>query len=317
MSKKTNFFKIGLFTLAAMVLLAAAVLYFGLSSAFTPVLECETFFDHSIQGLSVGSSVNFRGLRVGQVTAINIAAAVTPEGQHLIRVAFFLNPELITGQVGASVEDARTIILTEIAKSLKCILSYQGVSGLGSLDLDYLGHPQPPTLIAGADPRRLTIPGARGSMLAIGEALNSILNSLKAVDFGGLNHSLTTALNSLTTLSGTINDEIKVMSEALVTSLNDVSISVAKVSNLASSIGDEIIKIDLDKNGAELLASLRQFKETMAQAETMLRIPRTTLPQTMENLRVMSENFRDLSEMAKRYPSQLFFGHPPEEVKKW
>jgi ABC-type transporter Mla subunit MlaD len=297
--------------------LAAATLYFGLGTAFQPILECETFFDHSVQGLSVGGAVNFRGTRVGQISSVSIPPDPGPSGRRLVRVQFFLRPEQVTGRQGATVEEARNLIVKEIRQKLRCSLSFQGVSGLGYLDLDYVGTDMdtagPLPLPSGSG--RLVIPGARGTMLAIGEAVNVILGSLRKVDFAALNHAFTATLAGYLTLSGTIDEQVRIMGGAMGQALEKITASVGGLGELTDSLAHDLEKLDLQSSNLELQASLKQFRRTMGQAEDILRAPKTSLPQTLDNLRVMSENLRDLSEMAKRYPSQLFFGRPPEEVK--
>lgn len=317
MAKSTNYFKIGLFTLAALVALAAATLYFGLGVALEPTLECETFFDHSVQGLAIGGAVSFRGTKVGRITAIDIPPAPAANGRRPVRVQFYLSPALVTGVDGSSVEEARALISREIGHKLRCSLSFQGVSGLGYLDLDYVGtdFDLAGGIPAPSVPGRLVIPGARGTMLAIGEAVESILSSIKKVDFGGLNHALTATLAGYHTLSGTIDQEVRNTSSAMSAALDRITNSVGGLGDLTESLAQDLEKLDLQSSNQELQASLKQFRRTMVQAEEILRAPKTSLPQTLENLRVMSENFRDVSEMAKRYPSQIFFGRPPEEAK--
>jgi phospholipid/cholesterol/gamma-HCH transport system substrate-binding protein/paraquat-inducible protein B len=316
MGRNANYFKIGLFTVAALAALTGGLLYFGLGLALSPALTCDTWFDHSIQGLSEGGAVHFRGIRVGRITVVDIAPETGPSGRRLIRVGFELEPARLTGIPEATVEDARRMIESELANSLRCKLSYSGVSGLGALDLDYLDPGEESDVTTLPNPGRIPIPGARGSMLAMGEAVNSILNSLKEVDFATLNRSLDQTLANLATLSEALSEEMRTISAAVASALERVAESASGIGELAGTVGSQLSGIDLPAASAELTASLREFRLAMARIEELTRSPRSTLPQTMDNLRVMSENFRDLSETAKRYPSQLLFGLPPEEVRR-
>ena len=319
MGKSANYFKIGLFAIAALTALTAATLYFGLSSALRPTLMCETYFDHSVQGLSVGGAVNFRGMRAGQISGIDVPPAQPgAPGRRAVRVRYFIRPDLVTGVPGASVEEARQMVEGEIARDLRCSLSFQGVSGLGYLDLDYVAPSSESASWEGmgpSDPGIVVIPGAQGSMMAIGEAVGSILESLRRVDFEGLNHSLQATLSGMLTLTHTIDSEIVATSAAMGSALASISGSVQGLGELTDKVSKEVDNLDLAATNRDIQASLAQFRRAMGQAEDLFRAPRSSLPQTMENLRVMSENLRDLSEMAKRYPSQVLFGRPPEEPK--
>jgi len=65
--------KLGLFAIAAIVAGVAVALGLGLR-ARTPTVRYHTYLDESVQGLEVGSSVAFRGVRVGNVGGIVIAS---------------------------------------------------------------------------------------------------------------------------------------------------------------------------------------------------------------------------------------------------
>ena len=70
--------KLGLFALCAIVAIVAAALGLGLH-ARTPTVRYHTYFDESVSGLDIGSSVDFRGVRIGAVGAIGIA----PDHVHI------------------------------------------------------------------------------------------------------------------------------------------------------------------------------------------------------------------------------------------
>ena len=73
MSAKANNFKLGLFTLFGVGLLGTGVLAFGTWSSFEKKSLYETYVPGDVSGLSVGSAVEFRGVRVGKVTHIGFS----------------------------------------------------------------------------------------------------------------------------------------------------------------------------------------------------------------------------------------------------
>ncbi|HMO65548.1 MAG TPA: MlaD family protein, partial [Verrucomicrobiota bacterium] len=70
MSTSTNYFKLGVFLLAAAALLVGALLFLGAGRMFRPQVMFETYFNESVQGLELGSAVKFRGVNVGSVRRI-------------------------------------------------------------------------------------------------------------------------------------------------------------------------------------------------------------------------------------------------------
>lgn len=76
MSKKLNPSAIGSFVIGATMLLVLGLMIFGRGNLFEQKVHYQIFFDKSVNGLSIGSPVMFRGIRIGQVTDIRLALKV-------------------------------------------------------------------------------------------------------------------------------------------------------------------------------------------------------------------------------------------------
>lgn len=70
--KKANKTIIGGFVIVAAALLVVAIIVFGSGSLFSKSDKYTLFFDHSVKGLSVGASVIFRGVKIGNITDIDL-----------------------------------------------------------------------------------------------------------------------------------------------------------------------------------------------------------------------------------------------------
>ncbi|MDR2300988.1 MAG: MlaD family protein [Deltaproteobacteria bacterium] len=316
MLSRVNYIKIGIFTISALVLVVGAVLYFGLSSVFKNYLECQTYFNHTVQGLSAGASVNFRGFRVGQVKKITLPISTEDSGQQLmVKVEFTIDPALLMGRQGVTNQDAKRLLEREINNKLRCFLSFQGVSGLGYLNLDYLEPNSVEEPILYEPNGELVIPSAKGAVLAIGESLSKILESLSKVDFETLDKTMNTTLVSVNNLSNTVNADLHELSSTITKSLESFDKVSEGLAQLTTQVSKDLDNFNLNQKSTDLSASLRRLNALLSQIDGLTRTTKNSLPQTLENLRVMSENLREVSEMAKRYPSQIFFGEPPKEVK--
>jgi phospholipid/cholesterol/gamma-HCH transport system substrate-binding protein len=64
-SSKTSKFLIGLFVIGGTLIGVGAVVWIGASKYFQKGATYVTFFDESVQGLQVDSSVKYRGVDVG------------------------------------------------------------------------------------------------------------------------------------------------------------------------------------------------------------------------------------------------------------
>jgi len=68
-----NYFRLGIFVLAAIGALLAAILIFGSGQFFKKSFMVETYVKQSVTGLDAGAAVRFRGVKIGQVTLIALS----------------------------------------------------------------------------------------------------------------------------------------------------------------------------------------------------------------------------------------------------
>lgn len=114
MARKISHFQIGLFFLITAAIAISGLIWVGATYLLQPVKTYETFFQESVEGLSPGADVRYLGVKVGSVSAVDIA----PDGK-LIRVEMKLAPNFdvgskavglrlkgITGQIYVSLEQA-------------------------------------------------------------------------------------------------------------------------------------------------------------------------------------------------------------------
>jgi phospholipid/cholesterol/gamma-HCH transport system substrate-binding protein/paraquat-inducible protein B len=331
MPRKTTYFKVGLFTILSFLALVGAFLLFGISQSFSPLLECETFFNHSVHGLGNGSNVNFRGFKVGQVTSISLTRDIrNPDGQQMVKVTFNINPKLIMGNGNQELAYARDFLIAEMRSGLRIFFSFQGISGLTYLNLDYDDSLKPidngnkntsdsdadlPHLTQNfadyADQDVLLIPSSQGSIMEYGESLTVILRNLREVNFAGLSKDLNSLVKNLEEISSRLNRETGGFTDELVGTLSEIKKAATEVSNLVSSASQTLNTFTNGSQLQELEQVIIDTRKTLARLDNILKIPQASLPTTLDNLRVMSENLKELSDMARRYPSQILLGSPP------
>ncbi len=91
MMRKANKTKIGVFVVGAVVLLVIAILVFGSGALFKQTDKYIVFFDGSVKGLAVGAPVIFRGVKIGNVSSIDLAYN---EGTKSVLIPVVIDVEL-------------------------------------------------------------------------------------------------------------------------------------------------------------------------------------------------------------------------------
>jgi ABC-type transporter Mla subunit MlaD len=66
----------------------------------------------------------------------------------------------------------------------------------------------------------------------------------------------------------------------------------------------------------KLARALTNMERTMTRVDRLLGGGEADLATSLENLRQITDNLRDLTEETKRYPANLFFGAPPSPLER-
>ena len=150
---------IGAFVVGAVALATVGIIVFGSGRFFQKRVTCVMYFSGSITGLSIGSPVEFRGVKVGEVT--KIAAVLDPKTVSItIPVYVEIDPKslIVLGH-----EDASKLFSNNRAydplmeKGLKAQLDIESfVTGKLYINMDFF--PERPAKLLGLDPRYPEIP---------------------------------------------------------------------------------------------------------------------------------------------------------------
>jgi len=318
MPQNTNYFKIGVFTFVGVSLFLAGLLAFGLiESLFKENLQCVTYFNRSVQGLSADSAVKFRGFKVGKVTSITLASMEDDKGQPVVKVSFEIDPQSLGGHTDG-LDQARDYMIRQADHGMRAVLTFQGITGIGFLDLDYQTDLKPDDLTEpmkkrAAERHVVYIPSGPGQIMEIGESVTTLVKSLSDVDFAGISRDVRTLVQTVDKTAADLNTAQ--ISTNLTAALSDIRKAAVDLGVLIDDIS-ATVKGGADTNiGRELEASVQQLRQTLKRLDQVLGSSQGNLPMTLDNLRVMSENFRELSELLKAQPSQALFGGPPAESK--
>jgi len=158
MSKMANKSLIGAFVIGAIALAVISVIIFGSGKFFRKQMEFITFFQGSIKGLSVGSPVTFRGVKIGEVKNIHIQARPS-DLTFQIPVLLEIDPSVIESvdpgaKIGAKPYEQ---IQALIDKGLRAQLQSQSfVTGQLAVALDF--YPDKPPVLVAQDKKYHEIP---------------------------------------------------------------------------------------------------------------------------------------------------------------
>lgn len=140
MSVKANKALIGAFVLAALALAVAGVALFGTGKLFVPQKKYVMYFETSVNGLSVGAPVVFRGVKIGSVKDISLKEDMEDMTVRIPVVAQInMNKFQMSGEESGGSEYLQDLI----DRGLRAQLQYQSlVTGQRMISFDF--HPETP-----------------------------------------------------------------------------------------------------------------------------------------------------------------------------
>ena len=154
MSQKARPTLIGAFVVGAVALVVVGLLLFGSGRFFTDRTRWVAYFDESVAGLTVGSPVTFRGVRVGQV--VKILAQVDSEDLK-VRIPVILDIQRSRFErIGTVERDVGVLLVQRGLRAQLTMISI--VTGQLGIQLDFhpdepvqpvkstVGYPQMPTI---------------------------------------------------------------------------------------------------------------------------------------------------------------------------
>ena len=325
MSDTTNTTRIGAFVLGALILTITGIIIFGSGALFRQTMDYVLYFDGSVQGLSEGSPVVFRGVKVGRVKDLLLEADLR-DFSFKVPVIIEIEPDRV---VLKNKDNLKGDPMDEmVRKGLRGQLLPQSlVTGQYLIHLDILpdtpinmanvdvGYPEIPTVPSPLErfsktmeklPLSELVNEFHGAVSGIrrlveapetDEALKALRNILTKADrrIGPLAAETSATLNELRTAAGGVNQNRPPL-------LTDARKAMARVEQLAENF---------DATLAEAREALGQGRRTLTTAQTTLDEDSPVMVQlreTLKELDSMGRSVRQLSDYIKRHPDALLRG---------
>ena len=331
MSKKASPTLIGIFTLAALVIAAAAAVAFGAGKFFTTSHNVMMYFEKSANGLQVGSDVRFGGVRIGRVESISVLVD-RRENRKIIPVIVELQEkdlELISTEAGGGIDfSSFEGVQKAVAQGLRAGLKQQSLV-TGQLYIEFDINPDAEGFVYHPT-RKALYPVVPTVGTEFDELISGIADGLEkfnALDLDGLVGDMRAAVDSVRDqISGfnakgisdnltAITDDVRKITsnEKLTDAIENLDAALAKLDSLAAKADAGIDPVMEDLNQV-IIRTDAGVARIEAAADEIAKIsnPRAPLQMRMQN--VLAETQRtsralmELSNDLKRSPNALIAG---------
>ncbi|HEU5194059.1 MAG TPA: MlaD family protein [Methylomirabilota bacterium] len=341
MSTRANPTVIGAFVLGAAVLLVAGLLVWGSTTWFETRYKYVMYFDSTVIGLRKGAAVTFRGVRVGDVTDVQVRWGTT-----LVAVYISLDPDNLKG---VKPQDVPATIDQAIKAGLRAQLKTESLV-TGVLFVALNPFPDEPLVLRGLDKSTPEIPTIPSTLEQVTARLEKVMDAVEALPLKDIAQATIATLEetqkvlrtpqikgALTNAEAVLADTRRLVAH-MDTLVRDVNAQVGPLSGDARAtlaatqkaledvpllVGDArrlIVKVDAHAD--PLLASLLKSSDSAGRALDQARFTLNNvdgtlnqdsvlgyeLVQMLRELRETSRALRSLADYLERMPDAPIYG---------
>ena len=328
--RKSSYVKIGAFVCAAVLLAVVAVVLMGSGPMRKRELLFETFVEETVQGVSEGSALKYRGIPVGSVKSISFATYdytdedVRPDAsaEDVDRASRYARIVLAVNTTDMpDPEEFQRFLERETAKGLRAHMKSQGITGLVYVDCDY-EDPGSPTLPVPWNPKHPYIPMAPSLSKTLTDAVQGVAQEIRgfadvranvtnlAVRIAALVDNANAVLGGVPALVAAASNAVASADAFLRAAKDDAAPLpglLSETSNLVVSASAFLDSVKGDVAG--VAASSTNF---LAGADATVAGLRTPLENTLDDLSRASRNLADILDAIRDDPGRLF-RKPAEE----
>ncbi|BDT77269.1 ABC transporter substrate-binding protein [Polynucleobacter yangtzensis] len=288
-----NYFRLGVFVLAAIGVLLAVILIFGSGQIFKKSFYVETYIKQSVTGLDAGASVRFRGVKIGQVTMIGLSGDMYERDlpfhdrrQYVVVRMQIFGDKVNEDQIGEFVKN-----------HLRARVKSMGITGVNYIEFDFVPDTSDTLVLPFSwKPEYPVIPSLPNQADEIISGIQKLIGALNEMNIDGTQKKLDALLGNLNVLMAGDGKG----NEGVIESVKQLNVIMARIAKVT------------DKD--ELSILMRELVGTMvALRQTVTSIQGDTSA-TIENLKQASENLNEFSRIASQSPSSLIWGEPPAKI---
>jgi ABC-type transporter Mla subunit MlaD len=315
-----RYYRLGLFVVVSITVLAALVFLLGGRKLFQPTFTFETYFAESVAGLEIGSPLRYRGVPLGAVSEILDSAAAYERDVPIAKRRAYI---VVRAKITLSAVEAlqvRRDVPELIKRGLRAQTQLAGITGQQYLALDFLDPAKYRPLEFDWTPKYAYVPSAPSLTGEIITKAQVFMGNLSEVDLKNLSVNLNRLLVNLNDKVGTL--PLAQISADTENVLRNANATIVRVDRLVADLKQTVDNLtvvtgslrtfadrgDLDRTITRINEAVERLNGLMGDNQYDVRL-------IVQDLRVSADNLRALSATVKRYPAGALIGGPPEKVR--
>ena len=315
MSAPTNHWKLGLFVVVAVLIGLAAALVLGARTFRKETVTYTSYFDEAVTGLEVGSPVSFRGVKIGNVSAIDVA----PDHRH-VELRYDLGVAVLDRLKLARRAGKDTKM--PVTFDLRVQINSTGLTGTKYLQIDFFdsANMRPPQELPFPVPENY-IPATPSTMKnleeavvravdqlplitqAVNELLSQIVQLINDIHGKNLPDKLSLTLNNANALLFAFRSKVEAIDTKRLNgqagaALGSLNVTLSRMQQILDKVDGE----------AGLLASLQRTADSTSEVTRGARNIGPEFSETLRDVREAAASVRELLDALERDSDMLLKG---------
>ena len=297
--------KVGAFVLGCFSILAFTIVYLMHAQFSGEIVPYRTYLRYA-GGLEPGASVLFGGINVGQVKYVRPWTSDPTKIEILFAVkqGTPINEKSVAKLGFVSLMNSATLSITTGSNDAKRLGPDSAISSKDAASLDEIAGKMADV----ADNANTLIVQVQGELQDISGGAKSILTNLNNVTGPPTQRKIQTMLDQVNGLLATEGPKIDRISDRLMVVSQHADDTVQNMNGTISDVRGPL-RTDL----AELQSTLQQARQLLTDMQVVVRANDDKIDDTMENLRVATDNLDQLTDSLKQRPWSLVRIKQPKE----
>ena len=313
--------KVGTFVVICSILLGVTVYYVGNEQWGRHLTPYKTYLRYA-GGVGSGTEVLFGGIEVGRVTAVRAWDQDPTQIEILLDVkeGTPLNEKSVARLGAVSLMSPPAIAITTGAQEAPRLKAGQAIASLETVSIDDMARKMAgiadnaADLITQLQGELKTISGPAEALLA---NLNEATGPTNRKQIAGILQQVNALVVQQSPKLDRITDQVLLVSRDADSAIKKIGPLVDRTDSTVANVNSTIdqLRDPIRQDLAQLQSTMEQAKNLIGSLQTVVRVNDENLRETLENVRVATENMDQLSDQVKQRPWSLVRIRQPKDRK--
>ena len=234
---KASYARIGAAVFFGALAIAGTLVYLGGVGDHGHEMLAETYAAGEVSGLAVGSVVNFRGVKVGEVKKISFVGCEyefdNPEDGGKVYILMKFDTRLYKRLNERSTPEE--LLMSHIRRGVHATVSSSGITGLSRIELNFPTSPVAKEEISWA-PRYPLIPPAPSMLESFSKSATRIMNQINKMDFVSVWSNISSVAESSAKIVESVDGLVESQRAGISEAVKHIGSAAAEVSELAERL---------------------------------------------------------------------------------